>query len=156
MKGRKGRVAGKIARRVEAEFDLPFWEVIAGFARDGESVRGAALIVGYSNPEGLRTLIERHDMGHLFHAKAHNSNGWQSAMKGKPKTPAQIAASKANIAAVNARRNKLREFEFDGFTGTLKAHAENRGLVYNTVRARLDRGMTMEQALHRGLYVARG
>lgn len=156
MKGRKGRVAGHVARRVEAEFDLPFWEVIAGFARDGESVRGTALIVGYRSAEGLRSLIERHNMGNLFHAKGHDSNGWRSAKIGKAKTPAQSAASRANIAAVNARRSKLREFEFGGFTGTLKAHAEARGLVYNTVRARLGRGMSMERALYRGLYVARG
>lgn len=153
---RKGRVPGHVARRVEAEFDQPFWEVVAGFARDGESLNGTALILGYCNPDGLRTLVQRHNQGHLFHAKKHDCNGWKSAMVGTPRTAAQRAAGRATMDRNNAERNKSLTFEFEGFTGTLKDHALNRGLVYNTVWTRRKRGMSLEKALFRGSYAPAG
>lgn len=141
---------GATMARVEEEYGQPFWEVVAGYGADGESVHATSLILGYATGGALRHLVETHDMEHLFVAKKHASNGWQ-ANKGE-RTLAQRAASSANMTKVQAARNDGLMFEFDGHTDTFKGHAIRRGVNYNTAWMRRSRGMTVEQALHVGNY----
>lgn len=52
-------MARSIVAEVEQEYGEPFWDVVRGFAADNYSLNTTAKIIGYSNPQGLRGLINR-------------------------------------------------------------------------------------------------
>lgn len=149
---RPRRQNGYIMNMVEKEYGQPFWDVVAGFGADGESIHATALILGYKRGEGLRALVKAHDMEHLFTAKKHDSNGWRESIKGRKHTDAQIAASRASMERYNGKRSNGLAFEFDGHYDTFKGHAERLGVNYTTAWMRRKRGMTVEQALFKGDY----
>ena len=144
------RQYGHIMRMVELEYGQPFWDVVAGFGADGESINATALILGYTDGQGLRGLVIKHGMQHLFPKRAHDTNGWINGVKNQRKTKAKAASSRENIRKANAAYIAKRRFEHNGFIGTFGEHCDRAGINRSTARGRVLRGETREQALQGG------
>jgi hypothetical protein len=52
--------AGSVIKKVEQEYGEPFWDVVAAYAADGNSLTTTAKILGYTNASTLWYLINRH------------------------------------------------------------------------------------------------
>ena len=156
MKVKMSRRPGHIMRLVEKEYNQPFWDVVAGYGADGESIHATALILGYKAGEGLRTLIRAHGKEHLFPKTAHATNGWVRGIKDQKASPAKLAASRATINIARAAFIAKKSFEHDGFVGTFGQHCERAGVNKSTARVRMHRVKTLEQALFSGKYKSGG
>ena len=147
------RQYGHIMRMVEAEYGQPFWDVVAGYLADGESIHSTSLILGYSTGSGLQDLIKRHGMTDKLPIRKGKSNAWLHANKHRVISEEGKAVLRKNMTKVNKARNEEYSFKYQGHIDTLKGHAARLGLKYSTVWMRCKRGMTREQALYVGSYV---
>lgn len=134
-----------IITAAEQDFGQPFAEIVQSLADEGESIQAAAAILGYSSPTALRRHVAR--MGITF-VRGSQSIGAMESRRAATATHARIeACKKASAANPTYRRVML-----DGMMDTLTAHCRRRGMSFNTVRNRLYRGMTVEQAFRKTNY----
>lgn len=140
-------------RAIAAEWGEPFWDVVKGFADQGESIPGTAGILGY-NVQAFRRLVHRYGNAHWFKA-GQDSVGAIAAResrKGKPASGAMIAALE-KASSVNPT---YRRVDLDGITDTLAGHARRRGVSVRTVYKRLKRGLPLDEAFTKSkLYTTR-
>lgn len=131
-------------REVEAEHGLPFWEVVKGYADDGESKAATASILGYSET-AFRNLVSRYGFQRWFPAPG-QSNASRAANKGRSwaGTPAQRAAFARGRQHAGDRLAVL--VELNGVTASVKEHALRQGLKPATVYMRRWRGLPVDKA----------
>lgn len=139
----------KLGRRsvmaeVEDFFGQPFWDVVKGFAADGESIVATAAILGYASHSSFDRLLTRHGKKHWFRPGV-ETNGFQSAQASRKgvTTPAMRAA------ALNAGRHSPTYvwLELDGIMDTVAGHARRVGISRCTVYNRHARGIDWVTAL---------
>lgn len=130
-------------RAIEQEYERPFWEVVKGYADDGESKASTAAILGYSE-SAFRGLVARRGLEDWF-PKLGYSNASRAANRRKrgPCTAAQRAALDRNRGPGT---NNIKLVEFDGITDSIVGHARRIGLRPETVYVRRYRGMSLEAA----------
>lgn len=136
-------------RAVEAEYGQPFWEVVKGYADDGESMQATAEILGMS-PGSFRQLVRRNGKRDWFVSR-NQCNGtlaFYESRKGKPFPGGELALKRA----VGRRRN-VQWITQGGITDTLAGHCRRIGISYSTVTKRIYRGMSVEEALRKTSYV---
>lgn len=137
---------------IETEWDQPFWDVVAGFAKDGESIQATAGILGYSS-SAFRRLVQRHKHDVWF-TRGQDTAGAKAARKSRrgKVTPGMRRA----LDAASASNPTYLKVTVEGVTDTLAGHARRRGLSVRTVYNRTYRGLPIEQALSISkLYVSR-
>lgn len=131
---------------VEAEYGEPFWDVVKGFADEGESVTATAAILGLPRTT-FRVLLARHGATGWFRPMAETA-GFLSARastRGKS-SPARHRA----LAVARAANHTHHRIKLNGIEDTLTGHARRQGLSVHTVRGRIARGMTPIEALSPG------
>lgn len=135
-KSAKGyRRSDKVAA-LEAEYDLTFPEIIAGFASDGLNRSQVAAVLEYDRATFYRRLKALEAAGHTF--------AWPDpiASRDRPpqaRTPARVAACQANWAKMRANNAAYWETHRRG-THALAAEAHGlrlQGLSWNKIAARL-------------------
>lgn len=85
-------------KEVESEFGMPFHDVLAGFAADGNNRSQTAAILEYDRGAFYRKLQALDKAGYAINWP----DGYATRQTPKyPKTPAQQAASAANLKTVN-------------------------------------------------------
>ena len=136
-------------RTVAAEYGQPFWEVVKGYADDGESMQATAEILGMS-PGSFRHLVRRNGKRGWF-VDRNQCNGtiaFHESRKGKPFPGGELASKRAV-----ERRRDVRWITRGGITDTLAGHCRRIGISYSTVTKRLYRGMSIEDAMRKTSYV---
>lgn len=108
----------RVKAAVEAEYDLPFWDVVRGYANDGCTLQLSARCLGL----GCNTLH-----------RLMQEDGVHVVFQGSPHDPPAVVVSPVET--------------IDGFTGTLTQHARRSGLGISCVRNRVQRGWTLERAI---------
>lgn len=136
-------IKGRIVSSVEAEYGLPFWDVVKQYADDGESINATAYILGYQSATHFYQMVKRNGLQHWF-KKDRESNGWIASMagnkRGKPTEAGRINAGKATKA--------LHAVEAFGIMDSLKGHSIRHGMAPTTVRWRIQRNKwSLEKAL---------
>lgn len=128
-----------VIQEVEDEFGEPFTDVVRGLADDGESIHAIAYILGYSSPSAFRRIAKKMDIKFV---KGSQSNGTKASKASIGSTPARIdAARKASAANPNYIRLTI-----DGIYDTLSSHCRRIGIPVSTVRNRLRKGMSNQEA----------
>lgn len=126
-------VLEKVAR-VESEFGESFDSVLLGLARDGESMHGAARVLGFCH----KTIIA--------YVRA---NGWESKFAGKDSAAARALHRDMigrDCSHMSACRGATR-VTIDGIDGKISEHAKRAGVNLSTVRSRMRRGLSVSAAL---------
>lgn len=96
------RKSAKI-KAIELEYDLPFHEVLAGFAADGNNRNQTAAILEYDRASFYRKLQALDKAGHKIDWPC----GYATRAKPEyPNTPAQQAANTANLKRVAPENRK--------------------------------------------------
>lgn len=121
----------------EAEYGMPFWDVIKGFAADGYGVKATAEILGYGSSSNLRRMMQRHGVEINFRRGQETITAIEARAerKGKPATEAQLKATRIASAA-NPCYIYL---EYKGIKDTIAGHAKRVGLSVSTARKRYER-----------------
>lgn len=134
---------------VESEYGQPFWDVVRGYADDGESMQATAEILGMS-PGSFRQLVRRNGKRGWFvdRSECNSTVAYNESRKGKPFPGGELALKRAV-----KRRRDVRWITRDGITDTLAGHCRRIGISYSTVTKRLYRGMSIEDALRKTSYV---
>lgn len=129
---------------IEEEYGFPFWEVVKGFADDGESKAATASILGYSET-AFRNLVNRYGFARWF-PPCGQANASRAANKGRSwaGTPTQRAALAKGRVHAGDHLSVL--VELDGLTASIKEHALRRGLKPATVYMRRTRGWPLDEA----------
>lgn len=131
-----------VIAEVEDFYGLPFWEVVKGFADDGESMTATAAILGYSGNKTLAAMIKRRGYEHWFKPAA-QTNGFKSAHESRRGKP----ASRNAITAMQANNPRYVRLKIDGKLDTVTGHAKRLGISVRTVYNRRYRGMDWVAAL---------
>lgn len=96
------RKSAKI-KTIEQEFDMPFHDVLAGFASDGHNRSQTAAILEYDRASFYRKLQALDKAGH----KINWPDGYATRTKPEyPNTPAQQAANASNLKRVDPENRK--------------------------------------------------
>lgn len=113
---------------IAEEFGLPFWEVVKGFADDGETIHATAGILDYSH-SAFRRLVERHGRADWFVTGQDGATAQDAreARRGRC-TPALKAATQA---ASDSNPTYYR-ITWGGVTDTIAGHCRRIGLPYKT------------------------
>lgn len=141
-------VQSKKARDVESEYGMPFWEIVKGFANDGESIHATGKLLGYKSG-AFHRLVIRHNKTHLFKHWT-KTNGYKSAQQSK--TPAKIASIKTMQKTAHAMNPNYKWVIVDDVRDTIAGHAKRCGVSRFTVYQRLRRGLSISDALFVGDY----
>lgn len=137
--------AWSVQRRVEEEFGRPFWEVVRGFAEDGESASATARILGYASHSPFLRLLKRHNAQGLFLPPT-ETNGALSAH-----ASTRGVQYPRKIAALEQARKKCPGYRWiviGEVRDTIAGHARRRGLNPRAVYRRTAKGKTLKEALH--------
>lgn len=136
--------AWSVQRRVEEEYGRPFWEVVRGFAEDGESASATARILGYVSHSPFLRLLKRHNAQGLFRPPM-ETNG---ALSARASTRGVLYPRKA--AALEKARKKCPDYrwiEIGEIRDTIAGHARRRGIDPRAVYRRTAKGKTLKEAL---------
>lgn len=128
---------------VEQEYGKPFWDVVKGYADDGESMSATAIILGYSTPGAFVRLVRHHGHEKWFIRKV-KTNGALSASKAK--TKAKRINQLASSIVAGALNPNYKNIMLDGYVDTIAGHCRRIGVRDSTVRKRLAAGMSPKEA----------
>ncbi len=136
----------KRRRRIEAEYNQPFADIVKGYADEGESMSATGIILGYSD-QAFRELVRREGWVGWF-KPGPQSNG-RKAHPGAPMDHIRAMGRKGGLASAKYahERNRRHRVMFDGTLDTLLGHARRQGVNVKTVYARRLRGESIELAL---------
>lgn len=119
---------------VEAEYDLPFWDVVQGYAQDGYSVTATAALLDYASASAFSRLITRHGKGGLF------PNGHTSLLAVEARKHKQVTARlRAALTKASSANPCYVRVEYRGQHGTLADHSRRLGIPVKTVYNRHQR-----------------
>lgn len=139
-----------IAARAEQEYGMAFWDIVAGFAEDNESLASTAAILGYASSTGLIKILVVHGRRHLFNKNGRSSNASIAARAIRRVagnlSPAQLAASRKGLAVSYANRLKRNAIKYKGKVATISDHAKDGGVIPSTAFRRLHAGYAPEVA----------
>lgn len=128
-----------VVKQVEAEYGQPFWDVVKGYADDGESMNATARILGYSSTGAFHKLVVKHGKKELFKPGI-ETNSFKESGKRNPLTEKRIKQLKALQAS--------HFFEFEGVLDSIAGHAKRKGINRVTVGTRMKAGWSLESALN--------
>jgi hypothetical protein len=128
-----------IQKQVEQEYGQPFWDVVKGYADDGECVASTAMILGYAGRAPFAELLKRHGAYAWF-------TPWRGGRRSQP-TPEHKEKLRQSMTKARDNNPYYKQIDVEGVVDTVAGHAQRRGLKPNVVYARLWRGDTMKRAL---------
>lgn len=135
-----------LIKQIESEYNQPFEQVIAAYAKDGESIAATASILGFAHRDSFAYWLDKLELRALFSATGTNTNGFKNAALAE----SRIALSRQKARAILDARIREHGYWFNGHFGLTACHARRLGIEpYNAYR-RLRRGMSIEQALTKG------
>lgn len=118
-------MARSVIKEVEQEYGEPFWDVVAAYAADGNSMQMTAKILGYTNGSSLWYLINHHQVDIQF-----PKMGYCNAVQNPD--PMTIA-DKQRISDVKRSQNRSAAGEYERKTGESAETAIRRIAPHNTV-----------------------
>lgn len=140
----------EIAARAEQEYGMAFWDIVAGFAEDNESLASTAAILGYASSTGLIKILVVHGRRHLFNKNGRSSNASIAARAIRRVagnlSPAQLAASRKGLAVSHAKIFERNAIKYKGKMATISDHARCGGVIPSTAFRRLHAGYAPEVA----------
>ena len=120
---------------IAQEFNLPFWEVVKGFADDGRTMNNTARIIEYSVPAFYR-LVQRYGREHWFAKGKAGLRFKEAARERRGKCSPALLAAALNAGKHNPTYHRI---EYQGVTDTMVGHCRRLGLSLHTARNRNSR-----------------
>lgn len=117
---------------IAQEFDLPFWEVVKGFADEGRTIYDTARILEYSHPAFSR-LVKRHGLDHWFAKGKAGVRFSESARERRGQCSPALLSAVLNAGKHNPTYYQIK---YQGATDTMAGHCRRLGLSLHTARNR--------------------